>query len=174
MQFPVLAQPHNPPATKEKSGSAPADTPPRYNPIPPLEDNFSGDLTKSKYYDIRKIAQTKVSIDVQNGTIWQIEDAIIKSANQPMELSMSPGSSERSTSIISLKLQDIPLGDALRVVAALAGTGFYILPNKFFIGAYFLLTPQERKQVLPQYYEVSEIPTKEALIKEGVITDGKK
>jgi hypothetical protein len=176
VQFPVLAQTNNLPAAKEPTVASPVGTPAPLNPYRSWEEEefFQGDLSKSKFYDINKVARTKVSIDVQDGNLFQILEAIRKSANQPIALTAVPGTYESLQLRVFLKVRDIPLGDALRMVAAMGSTGFYVLPDKFVIGPYFLLTPQERKQILPQYYEASEVPTKEALIKEGVIADGKK
>jgi hypothetical protein len=52
----------------------------------------------------------------------------------------------------------MPLGDALRMVAAFCHCGFYMLPEKFIIAPYFMLSEEDRKRVIQPTYEEAQPP----------------
>lgn len=117
---------------------APAATPKLY-----ADADMRGTLLP-RDYDIKKVAQTKVSINVQDATLSDIVQAVSGATVEPKAIEVRYPAFER----ISLKVRQMPLEDVLRGVASLNHLDLYVLPDRFVIGRYFMLSEAERKNII--------------------------
>lgn len=120
--------------------------------------DFRGNLLPGDY-DIKKVAQTKISIDVKDANLFEIINAVSNATTAANAMEVRYPGLER----ISLKVKDMPLEDVLRGAATLNHLNLYILPDRFVIGRYFMLSEEERKHVIQPDFDS---PTPPVITKE--------
>lgn len=110
-------------------------------------------------YDIQKVAQAKISIDVKDANLFEIINAVSNATTTANAMEVRYPGLER----ISLKVKDMPLGDVLRGAATLNHLNLYVLPDRFVIGRYFMLSEEERKYIIQPSFDS---PTPPVITKE--------
>lgn len=110
-------------------------------------------------FDVLAVANKKISVSVEGKALGNAMDDVTGSAmggtvtfvsgqERPPFDRMALGGYIPTS--MSLSFDQVPLGDALSVVAELGGCQLYLLPDRFLIcGEGELLTPQERQDAIP-------------------------
>lgn len=122
-------------------------------PNPYADTDMRGTLLP-RDYDVKKVAQTKISINVQDATLSDIVQAISGATIESKAIEVRYPAFER----ISLKVKQVPLEDVLRGVASLNHLNLYVLPDRFVIGRYFMLSEAERKNAIEPDFESPNPP----------------
>ncbi len=112
--------------------------------VPPISDKRQ--KTAQQHLDlsmVEMIAQSPISIDVQDVSLEELVEAIEKAAKKPIKPKVIDIRTDEPV-MVSLKVEEMALGKVMSAAAALAGCHLYLLPDRFVIGAYTSLSEEEK------------------------------